>query len=65
MARTIAVGEQDFVKIIEQNYFYIDKTNRLFCRRNTGFAMLVRSGRYQMPALPADMHMYQQQDLQK
>ena len=27
MARTIAVGEQDFGKIIEQNYFYIDKTN--------------------------------------
>jgi len=27
MARTIAVGEQDFSKIIEKNYFYIDKTN--------------------------------------
>ena len=27
MARTIAIGEQDFSKIIEHNYFYIDKTN--------------------------------------
>lgn len=27
MARTIAIGEQDFSKIIERNYFYIDKTN--------------------------------------
>ncbi len=27
MARTIAIGEQDFSKIIEKNYFYIDKTN--------------------------------------
>ncbi|MDE7313927.1 MAG: ATP-binding protein [Eubacterium sp.] len=27
MARTIAIGEQDFSKIIEQHYFYIDKTN--------------------------------------
>ena len=26
MARAIAVGEQDFVKIRENNYFYIDKT---------------------------------------
>ena len=27
MARTIAIGEQDFSKIIEKKYFYIDKTN--------------------------------------
>lgn len=27
MARTIAVGEQDFSKIIEKNYFYVDKTD--------------------------------------
>lgn len=27
MSRTIAIGEQDFSKIIEKNYFYIDKTN--------------------------------------
>ncbi len=27
MARTIAIGEQDFCKIIENNYFYIDKTD--------------------------------------
>ncbi len=26
MARTIAIGEQDFGKIIEKDYFYIDKT---------------------------------------
>ena len=26
MTRAIAVGEQDFVKIRENNYFYIDKT---------------------------------------
>ena len=26
MKRAIAVGEQDFVKIRENNYFYIDKT---------------------------------------
>ena len=26
MARAIAVGEQDFVKIRENDYFYIDKT---------------------------------------
>ena len=26
MSRTIAIGEQDFSKIIEKNYFYIDKT---------------------------------------
>lgn len=26
MARTIAIGEQDFSRIIENNYFYIDKT---------------------------------------
>lgn len=27
MAKTIAIGIQDFYKIIENNYFYIDKTN--------------------------------------
>ncbi len=27
MPRTIAIGEQDFSKIIEKDYFYIDKTN--------------------------------------
>ncbi len=27
MARTVAVGEQDFCKIIENQYFYVDKTN--------------------------------------
>lgn len=27
MARTVAVGEQDFSKIIEKDYFYIDKTS--------------------------------------
>lgn len=27
MAGTVALGVQDFSKIIEQNYFYIDKTN--------------------------------------
>lgn len=27
MPRTVAIGEQDFSKIIENNYFYIDKTN--------------------------------------
>lgn len=27
MLRTTAIGEQDFSKIIEKNYFYIDKTN--------------------------------------
>ncbi len=27
MARTIALGEQDFGKIIEHDYFYIDKTD--------------------------------------
>ncbi|MDE7313929.1 MAG: AAA family ATPase, partial [Eubacterium sp.] len=27
MPRTVAIGEQDFSKIIEKNYFYIDKTN--------------------------------------
>ncbi|MCI8918696.1 MAG: AAA family ATPase, partial [Eubacterium sp.] len=26
MARTVAIGEQDFAKLIEQDYFYIDKT---------------------------------------
>ena len=26
MARTAAIGEQDFSKIIEKDYFYIDKT---------------------------------------
>lgn len=26
MAKTVAIGEQDFSKIIENNYFYIDKT---------------------------------------
>ena len=26
MPRTVAVGEQDFSKIIENQYFYIDKT---------------------------------------
>lgn len=26
MARTVAIGEQDFGKIIEKNYFYVDKT---------------------------------------
>lgn len=27
MARTVAVGEQDFSKIVEQDSFYVDKTN--------------------------------------
>ncbi len=27
MTRTIALGEQDFGKIIENDYFYIDKTD--------------------------------------
>ncbi|SFQ51485.1 Predicted AAA-ATPase [Lachnospiraceae bacterium XBB1006] len=27
MARTISVGAQDFAKIRENNYFYIDKTD--------------------------------------
>ena len=27
MARAVAIGEQDFGKIIGKNYFYIDKTN--------------------------------------
>jgi len=27
MARTAAIGEQDFSKIIEQDYFYVDKTD--------------------------------------
>ena len=26
MARTVAIGEQDFCRIIENNYFYVDKT---------------------------------------
>lgn len=26
MARTVAIGIQDFSKIIENNYFYVDKT---------------------------------------
>lgn len=26
MARTVAIGEQDFSKIIENQYFYVDKT---------------------------------------
>ncbi|MCI9021088.1 MAG: AAA family ATPase [Eubacterium sp.] len=27
MARTVAIGEQDFGKLIEKNCFYVDKTN--------------------------------------
>ena len=27
MARTVAVGVQDFEKIVSNGYFYIDKTN--------------------------------------
>ena len=27
MARTVAIGIQDFGKIIRQNYFYVDKTD--------------------------------------
>lgn len=27
MTRTIAIGEQDFSKIIDSGFFYIDKTN--------------------------------------
>ncbi len=27
MARTVAIGIQDFDKLIEQDYFYIDKTS--------------------------------------
>jgi len=27
MARTVAIGEQDFEEVIKKNYFYIDKTN--------------------------------------
>ena len=29
MARTAAIGVQDFAKIVEQNYFYVDKTQFL------------------------------------
>ncbi len=27
MARTVAIGHQDFKQVIENNYFYIDKTD--------------------------------------
>ncbi|MDO4308085.1 MAG: AAA family ATPase [Eubacteriales bacterium] len=27
MAKTVAIGKQDFEKIISGNYFYIDKTH--------------------------------------
>ena len=26
MARTVAIGHQDFEQVIQNNYFYIDKT---------------------------------------
>lgn len=27
MARTVAIGVQDFATLMKENYFYIDKTN--------------------------------------
>lgn len=48
MARTVAVGEQDFSKIVEQDSFYIDKTNFIkewWDSRDT-VTLITRPGRF-------------------
>lgn len=48
MARTVAIGHQDFKQVIENNYFYIDKTDfiRKWWKNGDAVTLITRPRRF-------------------